>query len=100
MDINVPALRPTRDHVIPKSRGGRKMVWCCFICNAVKRDMNEDAWAIYRAEHDEWWVAGRRAQKAMRWRPTYIIKGYRHDSGGPANDQADLHGDSPAGGDL
>lgn len=36
-------LRPTRDHVIPKSRGGQNSVgnkvWCCNRCNTDKRNL-------------------------------------------------------------
>ena len=68
MTIEVPALYPTRDHVEPKSRGGRITVWACLTCNAVKRDMSEEQWMIYRAHHDHWWL-GARARKAASWTP-------------------------------
>jgi hypothetical protein len=67
MDIRSDHLRPTRDHVIPQSLGGKIKVWCCYVCNAVKRNMTPDQWAFYRDEHPEWWHKGSRAEKAMRW---------------------------------
>lgn len=69
MDVTRHDLRPTRDHYpVPRSAGGRVIVWCCWVCNAVKRDMTAEQWDRYRAQHPEWWD-GYRARKAMRWRP-------------------------------
>lgn len=68
MLIREPPLYPTRDHVEPISRGGKITVWACLTCNAVKRDMTEEQWMIYRAEHDFWWL-GVRARKAANWTP-------------------------------
>ncbi len=69
MSIEVGARYPTRDHVEPRSRGGKITVWACYTCNAVKRDMSVDEWANYRADHDFWWIAGRRARNAANWTP-------------------------------
>lgn len=69
MSIGSGALYPTKDHVEPRSRGGKITVWACQTCNHVKRDMTVDEWAIYRASHDEWWRTGRRANNAANWTP-------------------------------
>jgi len=72
MSMESAALYPTKDHVEPRSRGGKITVWACYTCNHVKRDMSVDGWAIYRATHDEWWLKGRRAECAARWTPRLI----------------------------
>lgn len=71
MSMEVAQLYPTRDHVEPRSQGGKITVWACVICNAVKRDMTEEQWALYRATHDFWWLGGR-ARKAARWTPRHM----------------------------
>lgn len=38
------ATHPTRDHVMPKSRGGKNTVWCCAQCNHLKGDMLPQEW--------------------------------------------------------
>lgn len=35
---------PTRDHVVPKSLGGRITIICCVRCNNQKGDMMPDEW--------------------------------------------------------
>lgn len=66
---------PTRDHVIPKSKGGRATVWCCTKCNNAKGDMMPDEWQRFMHEFPEWWMvpgreaAGRRAILATRKTP-------------------------------
>lgn len=32
---------PTREHVIPKSQGGQRVVYACLDCNEAKGDMSE-----------------------------------------------------------
>lgn len=52
-----PHLRPTRDHVIPRSRGGggrENIVFACFDCNQLKGDMPPEAWNLVRATIPEW----------------------------------------------
>lgn len=48
-------LHPTRDHIMPKSRGGRATVVCCFTCNGIKGDMLPDVWAAYMDANPGWW---------------------------------------------
>jgi hypothetical protein len=53
---------PTRDHVIPKSKGGRKTVWCCTKCNNAKGDMLPEEWQRFMQDFPDWWkIAGREA---------------------------------------
>lgn len=62
-------LYPTRDHVIPVSRGGTKTVWACERCNAIKGNMMPDEWAAFMAANPGWWTMGRadiRAAKNQR----------------------------------
>lgn len=59
MDAAVPALRPTRDHVLAKSRGGgrgRNLVWACMACNRIKGDMSVAEWEAFRSLVPEWWA--------------------------------------------
>lgn len=60
-------LAATRDHVVPKSKGGRKTVPCCRTCNEIKADRLPDEWAAYMAENPMWWGT---ADERMRdsWR--------------------------------
>jgi 5-methylcytosine-specific restriction endonuclease McrA len=78
MSTDVPLLYPTRDHVEPRSKGGRILVWACATCNHVKRDMTEEQWAVYRFEHDYWWRPGRR-RVPTNWRPHH----HRENAGCP-----------------
>jgi 5-methylcytosine-specific restriction endonuclease McrA len=36
--------RRTRDHVIPKSKGGTVRVWCCYTCNQAKGALMPAEW--------------------------------------------------------
>lgn len=49
-------LEATRDHVVPKSRGGDRTVWACRLCNAIKGDMLPDEWAAFMADYPRWWL--------------------------------------------
>lgn len=48
-------LGATRDHVIPKSKGGKSTVWACNHCNQLKKDMEPDDWAAFMESYPEWW---------------------------------------------
>lgn len=41
---------PTRDHIIPKSIGGRQTIVVCGACNNAKGDMHPVAWLRYAAD--------------------------------------------------
>lgn len=49
-------LGATKDHVLPKSQGGRATVWACRQCNAIKGDMHPDVWRDFMAANPEWWL--------------------------------------------
>lgn len=48
-------LSATKDHVIPKSRGGTFTAWCCRQCNQIKADMSLIEWARFMQSYPEWW---------------------------------------------
>lgn len=64
------ATAPTRDHMIPLSRGGlnvrANIVMACFKCNSVKGNMLPDEWAAFNAENPNWWAIPGGEAKAKR----------------------------------
>lgn len=43
--LSLSPLAATRDHVVPKSKGGHgRTVWACRLCNGLKKDMLPDDW--------------------------------------------------------
>lgn len=56
-------LRPTWDHIVPASRGGREKIVCCLKCNGIKGDMMPDAWTAYMAANPGWWLLTRADRK-------------------------------------
>lgn len=64
MDLGSVALQPTRDHIVPQSRGGRAVVICCSKCNAIKADMMPEVWAAYMAANPGWWMMTRAERRA------------------------------------
>lgn len=75
------ATHPTRDHVMPKSKGGRKTVWCCFKCNNAKGDMLPAEWERFMRDFPNWWAVpgreakGRRVILAAREKPKMVLRG-------------------------
>lgn len=60
MDLERDSLMPTRDHYpIPKSRGGRRTIICCYTCNNMKGDMSAHDWAAFMAENKGGWFSHR-----------------------------------------
>lgn len=55
MDANDYDLMPTRDHVQPRSRGGKVTVWACRTCNRIKADMSLGQWLDFMAAFPKWW---------------------------------------------
>ena len=39
----------TRDHVVPKSKGGDKKVWACWACNSDKTNLTLDEYRLLLA---------------------------------------------------
>lgn len=46
---------PTRDHVLPKSRGGQVTVLTCYQCNQMKSNALPEDWERFMRENPEWW---------------------------------------------
>ena len=44
----------TKDHVVPKSRGGRKTVPCCRQCNHLKGDWPPEYWRMVMRVFPNW----------------------------------------------
>lgn len=49
-------LKATRDHVVPRSKGGCETVWACRLCNELKKDMMPDDWEAFMECFPEWWL--------------------------------------------
>lgn len=47
---------PTKDHVVPKSKGGKLTVLACFQCNQIKSDMMPDQWEEFCRKNPMWWA--------------------------------------------
>lgn len=57
---------PTRDHYpIPKSRGGKLTIICCYTCNHLKGDMAADKWEAFMAENKSGWFVDRPANAGL-----------------------------------
>lgn len=68
MDKNSDALRATRDHSIPRSKGGTSSpkIICCHKCNGLKGDMLPDEWAAYMRANPRWWLLTHAERRASR----------------------------------
>lgn len=55
MNYRDPKLRPTREHEIPESKGGTKIIPACFQCNQIKGDMMPEVWANFMKRCPQWW---------------------------------------------
>lgn len=55
MDRHNPRMRPTREHVIPSSHGGRIIVPSCIVCNEIKADMLPEVWEAFMLAYPVWW---------------------------------------------
>lgn len=66
MDRDHFQLRPTRDHVIPRSRKGTVKIVCCNKCNGIKGDMMPAEWDAYMAANPGWWLLSKAERRARR----------------------------------
>jgi hypothetical protein len=57
---------PTRDHYMPRSVGGRKIVMACTTCNNIKGDMLPHEWRQFMADNPQWWLMPRTQLKQAR----------------------------------
>jgi hypothetical protein len=57
MILNHIHLKPTRDHHMPKARGGwnSPIIPACGQCNEIKGDMLPEQWQRFMAAFPEWW---------------------------------------------
>jgi len=57
MDMHDPAIRPTRDHIVPRSRGGRNAIdncmAVCWQCNQDKADALITEWHRYLVHNND-----------------------------------------------
>jgi len=60
-------LSPTRDHVHPKSRGGKRTVWACRQCNGLKADLAPHAWWRFVDSNPRYWKEFRTHGDVQRW---------------------------------
>lgn len=58
---------PTRDHVVPASRGGTRRIICCRLCNTVKGDAMPERWAAFMLAYPGWWLRSK-AELRRAWR--------------------------------
>lgn len=84
MDHDDRHLQPTRDHYpVPYSKGGRRVVICCYVCNNQKSDMTAAEWHAYMDATPAWWLLNKRERKQRRaaskevartekWGPRYV----------------------------
>lgn len=45
----------TRDHVKPKSLGGKAVILACRLCNTIKGDMEMEDWRAFMECYPRWW---------------------------------------------
>lgn len=55
MNTRDTRLHPTRDHVIPRCRGGTAKIICCLTCNGIKADMLPEEWDGFMEANPGWW---------------------------------------------
>jgi len=63
-------LHPTKDHIVPASRGGRDTVPCCYQCNQMKGDAMPDEWEAFMLANPSWWLTGRQFRPGPPAAPT------------------------------
>ena len=65
----LPPDHATKDHVIPKSKGGAPLpnnkVWACACCNTLKGNMMPEEWDAWMAAHPRWWEGDYRQPQAL-----------------------------------
>lgn len=76
MDRNNPRLVPTRDHVVPESKGGREILIACYTCNTIKGDMMPDVWCAFMETFPRWWALSKAELRRCR-RENFFTPGYK-----------------------
>lgn len=64
-------LSATRDHTVPRVRGGTTTVWACRQCNQLKADRTPQEWAAFMAENPAWWTTEAGAAPRERFHPNW-----------------------------
>jgi hypothetical protein len=70
--IPFTSTHPTKDHVVPKSKGGRETIIACSKCNNAKGNMMPDEWAAFMARFPNFWAipgGESSARRTFRGRP-------------------------------
>lgn len=70
----------TRDHIHPKSRGGRKTVIACRACNHIKGDMLFSQWVAFMNENPEWWKSYNKNKHRNLSRSSYRMPAENNDT--------------------
>ncbi len=96
MDKNSFHLSASRDHTVPRSKGGRKspQIICCRYCNSLKRDMMPAEWDAYMLANPSWWTLTK-AERRARARLAKDKK--RVEKWGARLKRRELQGSPPAG---
>ncbi len=76
MERRHPRLAPTRDHVVPESKGGRVKIIACLQCNGIKADMPPELWAAFMAANPGWWTLSLRELR-IRKRAGFNTPGHK-----------------------
>lgn len=70
MERHHPKLEPTREHSLPRSKGGTAahVIIVCIQCNTIKADMMPDQWAAFMERVPGWWKLTKSELRAARGR--------------------------------
>lgn len=67
-------LGATKDHFIPRHKGGRKTVWCCRFCNELKGGKSYQTWLLFMIDYPRWWetFSKRRVNRQIPGSPKFL----------------------------
>lgn len=66
MDRASVRLQATRDHVVPRCRGGGATVVACITCNGIKGNMLPEVWETFMAANPRWWLLSKYELRLIR----------------------------------
>lgn len=68
MERHHPKLEPTREHSLPRSKGGTAahVIIACSQCNTIKADMLPEQWLGFMARVPGWWKLTKRELRSAR----------------------------------
>lgn len=98
----------TRDHAVPRSAGGFRIVAACSQCNTLKANLPYDVWEEFMWKHPDWWLDPRfRWGKSLTGKPLaaialacWLVPGIRARVGPPPDHLFVAAGMAPAKPDL